>query len=260
LFTNGGTITTEIAGYLARFRPFSVEITLNSVNQETFDAITRIPGSYDKVMNGIRLLSERKLPLKIKTKAMSSNHQELGKIKEFVEGLGLKFLYNPYIYPKLDCDQAPLQYRLSPDQILSLNFEDNLEEEEIEDRRTESQASPRLDDSRLYRCPIATWTFHINPYGKLHPCTYIRQPSYNLKRGSFKEVYRSLFPKYRSATFKTDSECKSCNLSHFCQWCPGRALLEKGDPEAPIEYFCELAHKRAERLRKRIKNHAEQKS
>src|SRR5712672_1216583 len=67
LFTNGTLITERIADFLAELRPFVIEITLYGATRETYEELTRVPGSYDKCLRGIDLLLERNLPLKLKT-------------------------------------------------------------------------------------------------------------------------------------------------------------------------------------------------
>ena len=53
LFTNGTMITERIADFLAEYRPFAIEITLYGATRKTYDALTQIPGSYDRCMRGI---------------------------------------------------------------------------------------------------------------------------------------------------------------------------------------------------------------
>ena len=88
LFTNGTLITPRIADHLAEWRPFSIEITLYGATKETYEALTGIPGSYDHCLRGIHLLLERRLPLKLKTVAVSINKHEIGAMKKLAEGLG----------------------------------------------------------------------------------------------------------------------------------------------------------------------------
>jgi MoaA/NifB/PqqE/SkfB family radical SAM enzyme len=73
LFTNGTLITERIADFLADMRPFAIEITLYGGTKKTYENLTGIPGSYDRCLRGIDLLLERKLPLKLKTVAISIN-------------------------------------------------------------------------------------------------------------------------------------------------------------------------------------------
>ena len=71
LFTNGILIDERVADRLAQMPPFVMEITLYGRTKETYEALTRIPGSWEKCMRGIRLLLARNLPLKLKTVAVS---------------------------------------------------------------------------------------------------------------------------------------------------------------------------------------------
>ena len=85
LFTNGTIINEQIADYLAEWPPFAIEITLYGRTRETYEALTAIPGSYDRCLRGIKLLKERGLPLKLKTVATSINKHEVLAMRQFAE-------------------------------------------------------------------------------------------------------------------------------------------------------------------------------
>src|SRR6059036_745317 len=130
LFTNGTLFTEAMADYLKEHPPFCIEISCHAATEETFDRITQVKGSFQRFLKGIRLLVERRLPINIKTKAMNVNQHELDQIQALVEGLGLRFRLNSTIYPRLNGDLTPARYRLSPDEILELEFgPDDLEPE-----------------------------------------------------------------------------------------------------------------------------------
>ena len=82
LLTNGTLITPGIADYLKEWPPFAVEITLNGITKETYERVTRLPGSFDRCMKGIQLLLERNIPLRLKTTITTLNKHELWKIKK----------------------------------------------------------------------------------------------------------------------------------------------------------------------------------
>jgi len=46
LFTNATLLTPRIADMLAASRPYVVEITMYGATPETYEAVTRMPGSY----------------------------------------------------------------------------------------------------------------------------------------------------------------------------------------------------------------------
>ncbi len=112
LFTNGTLITPRIADYLAEWRPFAIEITLYGATRETYEALTGIPGSYDRCLRGIRLLQERGLPLALKTVAISINKHEIGAMKEAGRRAGRPFKFDAMMTPRIDCSQSPLAVRL----------------------------------------------------------------------------------------------------------------------------------------------------
>ena len=118
-------ITTKIADFLAEWRPFAIEITLYGATKETYEALTQIPGSFAKCMRGIRLLKERKLPLKLKTVPTTINRHEVYEMKRMAEeDLGVEFKFDPLVNPRIDCSQSPIEVRLNTEEVVALDFHD----------------------------------------------------------------------------------------------------------------------------------------
>ncbi|MFZ0438218.1 MAG: radical SAM protein, partial [Candidatus Sulfotelmatobacter sp.] len=123
LFTNGTLINEKIADYLVEWPPFSIEITLYGRTRETYEALTQIPGSYDRCLRGIKLLRERGLPLKLKTVATSINKHEVTAMRQFAEEeLGVEFKFDGQVNPRIDCSQSPLAVRLTPEEVVALDM------------------------------------------------------------------------------------------------------------------------------------------
>jgi len=238
ILTNGTLITPEIADYLAKEPPFCIDITLNGVTQDTYENISQIPGSFRKVMDGIRLILDKKLPLELKTKVTRLNYHELNKIKQYVEGLGIEFKPNTMIYPRLDGSLEPCRFRLSPEEVIRLDNTNGDCEEQI---MTKEEVPSPTDN--LFRCAAGISSFHISPYGELIFCTFMRKPNFDLRKGSFRDGFYSLYPEIRSTKYQTDSKCRDCKIFYLCSQCPALAELENGNQEKPIDYFCNLAHK-----------------
>src|SRR5579864_9126886 len=123
LFTNGTIINEAIADYLVEWPPFAIEITLYGRTRETYEALTAVPGSYDKCLRGIKLLKERGLPLKLKTVPTSVNKHEVMAMRRFAEEeLGVEFKVDGQINPRIDCSQSPLAVRLTPEEVVALDM------------------------------------------------------------------------------------------------------------------------------------------
>jgi len=243
LFTNGTLITPQIADCLKEWPPFAVEISLYGVSKETYERITGISGSFERCINGIHLLLERNLPIKLKTMITKLNKHEIWDMKKYAEGLVVDFRFDPLLNPRLDGSKEPCSLRISPQEVLEFDLAD--------EKRTkgwqefcEKFPQPSVTDL-LYVCSAGRSSFHIDPYGNLSICIISRSDSYNLKSGTFKEGWYGFFPKVLSCKQTGRFECKECDLRDLCNRCPGWSELETGNPEMPVEYLCRVAHLRA---------------
>jgi radical SAM protein with 4Fe4S-binding SPASM domain len=258
VFTNGCSMTKEIADHLKENPPFVIEITLNAVTKKRYEQIAQVKGSFEKAMNGISLIARRKLPLKIKTQVTKDNLKELPEIKKFVEDLGLKFNPSFFLHARLDQNLTPCSLRIKPKESVELNkrlryttdklLDDacrsmpNSESQPLNTSHHEPNAKHQGPNCSLFSCTINGGDgMHIDPYGNLIPCVCIREPKINLCRKNIKEAQINILTWVRSRSFTTDSKCKGCKMITNCHKCPGQAMVEKGNLEAEIEWFCELA-------------------
>src|ERR1700737_2866327 len=155
LFTNGTVVNEKIADYLLEWPPFAIEITLYGRTRETYEALTRIPGSFDRCLRGIKLLRERGLPLKLKTVATSINKHEVLSMRTFVENeLHLDFKFDSLMSPRIDCSQSPLAVRLSPEEVvaLDLHWPKVAREHRQNIEREIDNPSPREKSRTVYSC------------------------------------------------------------------------------------------------------------
>jgi len=251
LFSNGTTVTDDLADFLVANPPFQIEVSCHGATPETFEKVTQVPGSFSRFQKGIHRILERGLPLKIKTSGMTLNREELPQIKRFVEGLGPKFHLYSSIYPRLNGDLSSTKYRLSAPEILDLEFGDflGIDRSDEEDRCVSGQFGPPADD-RLFRCGCGTNSVKISPYGLLRACTFTTWPAYDLKEIPLQEAFGRLVQAIREARYKGESPCRNCVAYALCDKNPVMALAEAGSMEAPVTHFCEVAFGRKEKLTK----------
>ena len=260
LFTNGILINEKIADYLCEWPPFVIEITLYGRTKETYEALTGIPGSYERCLRGIELLRSRGLPLKLKTVPTSINKHEVLAMKSFAkEELGLEFKFDSLINPRIDCSQSPLAVRLSPEEVVTLDLhapETAVEYRRLAQRDIES-LPPAENGNTVYICGGGMNSFAVDPYGHMSICTLSQQETYDIRSGSVKEGWEQFLAKVRAKERKRISKCVQCRLHTVCSMCPANGELENGDAESPVEFLCEVAHLRAMALGFEVPAHGE---
>lgn len=258
LFTNGTMITPRIADHLAEYRPFAIEITLYGATLETYEALTQIPGSFDRCMKGIRLLQERKLPLKLKTVPTTINVHEVYEMKRFAEqDLGVEFKFDPLLNPRTDCSQSPLAVRLSPEQVLQLDFRDAVRKAEYRKLAEAEAADTNRQDRELYTCGGGQNGCAVDPTGQMTICVLSHQDGYSLRSGNFKEGWFGRLREIRESKRTSRTICTNCRLQSLCSMCPANGELENGNAESPVEFLCQVAHLRAYALGLPIPEHGD---
>jgi radical SAM protein with 4Fe4S-binding SPASM domain len=260
LFTNGTLITPTVADYLAEWRPFCIEITLYGRTKETHERITGIPGSYERAMEGIHLLVERRLPLKLKTMALTLNEHEIWELKSFVEDeLRLEFRFDAMINPRVDYSQKPLALRLSPQRVVELDQQDPKRMSgwrRLAETINSSVPSFRAN-KEVYYCKAGVIGFGIDPYGGMGICLFSPGNRYDLRTGNFIEGWKNFALKARLKKISRQTKCVECAIRPMCGMCPPNSELEKRDSEEPVDFFCEVAHLRAQALGLTPKPHGE---
>jgi len=248
LFTNGTIITADIADYLAEWPPFSIEITLYGRTRETYEALTAIPGSYDRCLRGIRLLKERGLPLKLKTVATSINKHEVMAMRQFAQDeLGVEFKIDGQINPRIDCSQSPLAVRLSPEEVVALDMampKGMSEYLRLAKHDVETPLVPARAES-VYFCGGGMNSFAINAYGELGICVLSQQDTFDVRQRELTQIWQDALLKVRQQKRSLVSKCVECRIQSICGMCPANGELENGDKESPVSFLCHVAHLRA---------------
>jgi radical SAM protein with 4Fe4S-binding SPASM domain len=245
IFTNGTLLTESIADHLAEWRPFMLEISLYGATQATYERVTGVPGSYARCMRGIELLLERGLPLQLKTVLLTLNQDELAQMRQFSKSLGLKFRFDPVISAGIDGSLQPTQYRLRPEQIISVETQDPARARAWP-KAFEDARDVEINTRQMYICGAGRKSFHIDAYGKMSICLSARNPSFDLRRGSFRQGWDSFEQSVLALEYGQAFGCARCELRTVCAQCPAVGLTELGDAEAPVPYLCQLTHLRQE--------------
>lgn len=256
LFTNGTLITPKIADYLSEWRPYLIEISLYGRSRETYEKVTGISGSYDRCMQGIRLLLERQLPLTLKTLVTRVNKHELWEMQRFAEeDLGVEFRFDAMLNPRIDGCKEPLSLRLTPEEVVQLDLQDPKRTDEWRKFCDQYHGLLPDDSKRLYQCGGGISAFAIDPIGMLGICELSRNENYDLRKGNFRRGWDHFLSEQRQEAITRQTKCVACEIHDSCGMCPPNGELENGDPQEPVDFLCQVAHLRAYALGLTVPDH-----
>jgi len=240
--TNGYMIGERWADFLALWPPKSLSISLYGMSSESYERVTGIPKSYERVMRAIDLLLERKLEFDLKCPAMTATASEIPAMKAFAESKGIRFRTDFSIIPQEKGELGPLSLQLSPDQVVDLH---KTLDPGLDDFR--KFASPRVDGSTLdnvYKCGAGKTSLHINVHGGVSTCSTSRKVIGNMLDQPFEEIWAALGGKV-AMKYPTGHPCATCKFSRICMGCPATVEQLTGLPNGYVQMYCKVTHQRA---------------
>src|SRR4029077_17959782 len=137
VFTNGIGLTEAKVERLAALEPLTVELSIFSAGPEVHDAITRVPGSFRRLMAAIERLKRHGLRVYLKTVAMKPNLAGLGKLDKLGKDLGVfTHTYSCEVSPRIDGTvprdgHIPQEYQLDEEELFQY-FRDSTWTEQLD--------------------------------------------------------------------------------------------------------------------------------
>jgi len=245
VFSNGTCITKEVIDTFKDLPPQAVEISLYGATSDTFERITQVKNSYALCMKGIHLLLDHGIRVALKTILMSVNFHEFSAIEDIARNLGVKFRFDAALFPCLNGDPSPLDFRVRAEDAVALEMSNKERYRKWGEYylKTKNFQFP----SSLYKCGAGVASFYIDPSLKLHPCLMTGKPEFDLLHGSFQEGWKTVIPGIHDKKYHIDT-CSNCEKIALCGYCPAFFQLEKGDEEICSEYLCEIGKHRLEAI------------
>ena len=100
--------------------PFIVEVSLHGCTAATHDRQTRVPGSFDRLMENLRGLREAGQRLKLNSTLTLWNENELEAMYAIADSFGAEMQVDPTVTPRDDRDTSPLSIAPSSDGLREL--------------------------------------------------------------------------------------------------------------------------------------------
>lgn len=243
VFCDGILVTDKIIELLKEYPPRSVEISIYGATAETYEMVTRVPGSHANAWRGIHRLLDIGVRLMLKTVLMTLNQHELEAMAAQAEEVGCRFRFDSAIFPCLpDNATEPLDLRVTPEKAVELDlaFPGRLEKWKMAIEKLES----RPDNGNLYNCGAGATAFYADPYGNLSPCLMTTHYRYQDHGRHFSDVWQDDLIEIRQKKRARTGGCLQGKLRGACTHCPAFNFLETGDEEIDSPYMQKVAELR----------------
>ncbi|MFH1202018.1 MAG: radical SAM protein [Candidatus Omnitrophota bacterium] len=265
VFTNATLVNESHIKLFKKYPARNIEVTVYGVTRQTYERITRQSGSFKAFMRGLDLLLKNGIKVRFKTMALRSNAHELPKIAQFCrQRTKDHFRFDPFLNLRFDSNQSRngeiKSERLSAEEIVVIEQAD-LQRFAALEKGCDKLILPEFSHkscNHLFSCGAGTTNFSVGYDGFLRPCHSLlhSECKYSLKNGNLTDAWQNFIPRVRDLRSNSEeflNNCKTCSLINLCLWCPATSYLETGYLDRPVEYFCEVAHARAQMLSRNAK-------
>jgi radical SAM protein with 4Fe4S-binding SPASM domain len=237
--TNATLIATEHIELLKRNIDKIVRagVSVYGGNAEVHEAITGVPGSFQKAIDTILALIDNGIETAAFCLLMAENAAHHKETHEFLESKNILHQFSALMIAREDGCMDPLDHRvddtLLPD--LPVRWYDYLNPDPL-----------TVPDHYPPETPITEWCIagrmpNILPNGDVVPCSVIRIPVGNIREHSFEYIYNNspLFNELRALTV-ADLDCKDCEHFPRCKPCIGLSYYETGSYTTRPTEYCRL--------------------
>lgn len=252
VFTNGQNLLGK-EDKLAMYFPIGIAMSIYADSSKIHDAITRVPGSFDKSIEVLRRLHALNIPLTIKCCLMRQNVKYYRGVVEIAKELDAEIQIDNRVFDSLDGNNnASTCLQLTPNQ-LNIVYQDKFCPMFVNTDMIKYNWKKR--DLEKPACKAGINSMCITPEGNLIPCVCYHKVLGNLKASSLKDILsqKVVLSEALSCPVKEYEECGKHDYCDLCMLCPGLNFAEHGDIKKSSSTSCYFAKIRY-RLYKALKS------
>jgi radical SAM protein with 4Fe4S-binding SPASM domain len=225
-----------LASAIAACHVWRVEISVYSDRAEEHDAVTRVPGSWQKTTQGIRWLRERGVNVMLKFTPTALSTATAERLAELARQLDSLLLVAEVVHAGEAGRIAPTDARRAPEGAIT------------------GFAAPNSESGNSLHakpCGAGSDQLSVRSDGQVQPCSMLQIPlgqvgqhAAGLAGIAESDVARF----FNQVTWADLHGCRDCELRIHCSRCFASAVAEVGDMLAPYRAACELAVARYQRV------------
>lgn len=246
LKTNAVMIRDEKARRIAELGVESVQISLYSHIAATHDAITKLPGSFKRTIEGTKYLQKHGVKVSFANVLMAHNADDYKGVQALAIEMGVGYNLDATITPMMDGDRSILSLNIDSARLSGVFHDATLLGDQAEVMLAAPSGPTPLEEAyETLPCSAGHTACYVSPYGDVYPCVQFPYKVGNVREQKFIDVWRDSqqLNEVRSIRVSDLQGCSSCVHGSSCSRCPGLAYLE-GNMRGPSIQDCEKSFAR----------------
>ena len=235
VFSNLTLCDEKMVAAMREVDPQFINVSLYAMIPEVHDAITRIPGSWQRTMDALLRCEKAGVHCRIATPLLKENKGEFAALKAFADEHRTHLVPSYDIIAKSNHDCSNLCHACSVEEI-----------QEVLERNSDifgkvwNREMPSPDRKV---CDIGAARLYLNAKGNYYPCDSMHEYVLgNVRTHTVGEIWRGEKLEYlRSLKNRDFGACASCEHRPFCKVCPAFNFNATGDLFRTIPEKCALS-------------------
>jgi radical SAM protein with 4Fe4S-binding SPASM domain len=229
VFSNAYLIDDAVADRLKELAVVETSISIHGSRPEVHEKLTRIPGSFQRVIDAVRRLRARDMRVVLKTPVTRLNEDDLFAVKAIADEFGAYMVFDTTITPRFDGDVSPLA--LAP----SEEFYQWFWGKKGAPLRHGVEPKPKTyagRDEMEGCCGTGRSGLMVDPYGNVYPCALWFRKLGNVREQRLTEIWDTSEELKRVRQIASDIQREVIPQQkdgEFMSWCPATAESMTGD-------------------------------
>lgn len=235
IFSNMTLCDAKRIAFLKEVDPQFINVSLYSMNAAEHDAITRLPGSWQKTMDAILACEKAGVHCRIATPLLKENRDALPELRKFADAHRMHLVPAADIVAQADHGCGNLSHACSPEELRRV-----LKRDHGLFHRSYDGKMPTCDAKV---CDIGEGRLYLNAKGNYYPCDCMHEYVLgNVREQTLEEVWKGEKLNYlRSLKNRDFGACASCEKRPWCKVCPAANFNATGDLFTHHPNACALA-------------------
>jgi radical SAM protein with 4Fe4S-binding SPASM domain len=235
--TNGVLIRERQADLMRDLGVQEVQISIYSHRPDVHDAITKLPGSFERSVDAVVRLQSRGLRVVIANVLMTRNFGDYPGVRALAARLGVECAIDPTITPHMSGDRSLLALGISAGELRQAFNDPALAGSDAICSPPSNAPDPDAMDGTP--CSAGHTACYVSPYGDVYPCVQFPLPTGNVRSQPFLEIWRGSpqMAEVRAIRVRDLTTCPDCAHVGSCTRCPGLAFME-GSMRGPSSLDC----------------------